>query len=105
MVLCLVIFYQTGFAIGNFSRAVTDFINVTEAKLTRVIIDLQQNTGGTVELAFRLSRDSSQTLILSQVAGVELTKWAASSEKLIQPTLMECHQWTRNTTTLFRASG
>jgi C-terminal processing protease CtpA/Prc len=52
MVLCLVIFYQTGFAIGNFSRAVTDFINVTEAKLTRVIIDLQQNTGGTVELAF-----------------------------------------------------
>jgi hypothetical protein len=52
-VLSIPSFGQTGFAIGNFSRAVTDFINnVTEAKLTRVVIDLQQNTGGTVELAF-----------------------------------------------------
>lgn len=52
-VLSIPTFGQTGYSIGNFSAAVSDFIsNVTEANLTRVVIDLQQNTGGTVELAF-----------------------------------------------------
>lgn len=52
-VLSLPSFGQTGYSIGNFSSAVSYFIsNVTEANLTRVVIDLQQNTGGTVELAF-----------------------------------------------------
>lgn len=52
-VLSIPTFSQSGYAIGNFSLAVSNFIdNVTEAKLARVVIDLQQNTGGTVELAF-----------------------------------------------------
>ncbi|KAF2130075.1 hypothetical protein P153DRAFT_315688 [Dothidotthia symphoricarpi CBS 119687] len=52
-VLSIPSFGQSGYAIGNFSQAITDFIfNVTDANLTRVVIDLQQNTGGAVELAF-----------------------------------------------------
>ncbi|KAF2855717.1 hypothetical protein T440DRAFT_485816 [Plenodomus tracheiphilus IPT5] len=52
-VLSLPSFGQTGYSIGNFSAAVSYFIaNVTNEGLTRVVIDLQQNTGGTVELAF-----------------------------------------------------
>lgn len=52
-VLSLPSFGQTGYSIGNFSAAVSYFIgNVTSEGLTRVVIDLQQNTGGTVELAF-----------------------------------------------------
>lgn len=52
-VLSIPSFGQTGYAISNFSAAISYFIsNVTEANLTRVVIDLQQNRGGTVELAF-----------------------------------------------------
>lgn len=52
-VLSLPTFGQTGYLIGNFSGAVSDFIgNVTKENITRVVIDLQQNQGGTVELAF-----------------------------------------------------
>lgn len=52
-VLSIPTFGQTGYSIGNFSAAVSYFIgNVTRENITRVVIDLQQNTGGTVELAF-----------------------------------------------------
>lgn len=52
-VLSLPTFGQTGYSIGNFSIAVSYFIgNVTATNLTRVVIDLQQNEGGIVELAF-----------------------------------------------------
>lgn len=52
-VLSLPTFDQTGFGIGNFSQSVADFLgNATEKKIKRVVIDLQQNSGGTVELAF-----------------------------------------------------
>ncbi|KAL6711648.1 hypothetical protein ACN47E_004582 [Coniothyrium glycines] len=52
-VLSIPSFGQTGYSIGNFSGAVSQFIsNVTTENITRVVIDLQQNTGGTVELAF-----------------------------------------------------
>lgn len=46
-------FAQYSDSIGDFSSAVSDFIsNTTKQGLKRVVIDLQQNTGGTVELAF-----------------------------------------------------
>ncbi|KAF5846397.1 hypothetical protein GGP41_003794 [Bipolaris sorokiniana] len=46
-------FAQYSDSIGDFSSAVGDFIsNTTKQGLKRVVIDLQQNTGGTVELAF-----------------------------------------------------
>jgi len=46
-------FAQYSDSIGEFSSAVSDFIsNTTKQGLKRVVIDLQQNTGGTVELAF-----------------------------------------------------
>ncbi|KAI8942579.1 hypothetical protein NX059_000637 [Plenodomus lindquistii] len=52
-VLSLPSFAQNGYAIQNFSIAVSNFIsNVTTQGLTRVVIDLQQNAGGTIELAF-----------------------------------------------------
>jgi hypothetical protein len=46
-------FAQYSDSIGDFSGAVSDFIsNTTKQGLKIVVIDLQQNTGGTVELAF-----------------------------------------------------
>lgn len=52
-VLSLPTFDQIGDSIGDFSAAVTWFVgNVTKENITRVVIDLQQNTGGSVELAF-----------------------------------------------------
>ncbi|KAJ8113756.1 hypothetical protein OPT61_g4183 [Boeremia exigua] len=52
-VLSIPSFTQFSDSIGNFSVAVSDFIsNTTEKGLERVVIDLQQNKGGTVELAF-----------------------------------------------------
>jgi hypothetical protein len=46
-------FAQYSDSIGDFSGVVSAFIsNTTKQGLNRVIIDLQQNTGGTVELAF-----------------------------------------------------
>ncbi|KAI4608971.1 hypothetical protein J4E80_008716 [Alternaria sp. BMP 0032] len=46
-------FAQYSDSIGDFSNAISDFIsNTTKQGLKRVVIDLQQNTGGTVELAF-----------------------------------------------------
>ncbi|EMD87799.1 hypothetical protein COCC4DRAFT_199910 [Bipolaris maydis ATCC 48331] len=48
-------FAQYSDSIGDFSGAVSEFIsNTTEQGLKRVVIDLQQNTGGTVELAFSM---------------------------------------------------
>lgn len=56
-VLSIPSFGQSGQAIDDFSGAVSNFIsNVTKENLTRVVIDLQQNTGGTVELAFSTFR-------------------------------------------------
>ncbi|CAK4035021.1 peptidase s41 family [Lecanosticta acicola] len=52
-VLSLPTFEQYGDAVDTFSQAVTDFINnATQRKATNVIIDLQQNPGGAVPLAF-----------------------------------------------------
>ncbi|KAF2801731.1 uncharacterized protein BDZ99DRAFT_402885 [Mytilinidion resinicola] len=52
-VLSIPTFDQFGWNIGNFSTAVRAFIDgATAANLSRVVIDLQQNTGGNVELAF-----------------------------------------------------
>ncbi|OAL56114.1 hypothetical protein IQ07DRAFT_530188 [Pyrenochaeta sp. DS3sAY3a] len=52
-VLSIPSFTQFSDSIGTFSAAVSDFIsNTTERRMRRVVIDLQQNTGGTVELAF-----------------------------------------------------
>lgn len=52
-VLSIPSFAQYGRAIQNFSEAVIQFIDgATDANLSRVVIDLQQNTGGTVVLAF-----------------------------------------------------
>ncbi|KAI4675302.1 uncharacterized protein J4E84_010194 [Alternaria hordeiaustralica] len=46
-------FAQYSDSIGDFSNAISDFIsNTTKQGLKRGVIDLQQNTGGTVELAF-----------------------------------------------------
>ena len=52
-VLSIPSFGQSGDAIAEFSGAVSHAIsNATNANVTRIVIDLQQNTGGTVELAF-----------------------------------------------------
>ncbi|KAI9708473.1 MAG: hypothetical protein M1820_003934 [Bogoriella megaspora] len=52
-VLSVPTFQQSGYSIANFSQTVTGFIDqATEANLSKVIIDLQQNTGGNVELVF-----------------------------------------------------
>ncbi|KAF2093751.1 hypothetical protein NA57DRAFT_21022, partial [Rhizodiscina lignyota] len=52
-VLSIPSFDQFGDNIGNFSKTVTKFIDSAQkAKLEHVIIDLQQNTGGTPVLAF-----------------------------------------------------
>lgn len=52
-VLSLPTFQQSGWSVGNFSLAVQETIdNGTAANLSRIIIDLQQNTGGTIELVF-----------------------------------------------------
>ena len=52
-VLSIPSFTQYSDSIGTFSGAVSNFIsNTTEAGLNRIVIDLQQNTGGTLELAF-----------------------------------------------------
>ena len=46
-------FDQSGWDVGNFSLTVQEFINgATAAKLSKVVIDLQQNTGGNIELVF-----------------------------------------------------
>jgi hypothetical protein len=52
-VLSIPSFAHYGYSISNFSSTVTNFINqALHENLTRVVIDLQQNTGGTLELAF-----------------------------------------------------
>ncbi|KAF2798053.1 hypothetical protein K505DRAFT_372009 [Melanomma pulvis-pyrius CBS 109.77] len=52
-VLSIPTFDQTGYGIGNFSETVAYFLgNASDKNLSRAIIDLQQNTGGTVELVF-----------------------------------------------------
>jgi Peptidase family S41 len=52
-VLSLPTFDQSGWSVGNFSQTVANFISrAQEAKLTHVVIDLQQNVGGNTELAF-----------------------------------------------------
>ncbi|KAF3048651.1 hypothetical protein E8E11_009174 [Didymella keratinophila] len=56
-VLSIPSFGQYGYGIGNFSSAVSEFIDATlAANLSRVVIDLQQNQGGTIELAFSTFR-------------------------------------------------
>ncbi|OCL11266.1 hypothetical protein AOQ84DRAFT_386953 [Glonium stellatum] len=56
-VLSLPTFQQSGWSVGNFSLAVQETINHgTAANLSRIIIDLQQNAGGTVELVFSTFR-------------------------------------------------
>lgn len=52
-VLSIPSFHHLDWDIGNFSAAVQDFIHGAQAaNLARIIIDLQQNDGGMVELAF-----------------------------------------------------
>lgn len=52
-VLSIPSFQQTGWAVGNFTTTVSYFIsNATEANLSRVVIDLQQNSGGALVLVF-----------------------------------------------------
>ncbi|KAF2703361.1 hypothetical protein K504DRAFT_495506 [Pleomassaria siparia CBS 279.74] len=56
-VLSIPSFGQYAWGIGNFSDTVSNFIDeATDANLTRLVIDLQQNTGGVVELAFSTFR-------------------------------------------------
>lgn len=56
-VLSIPSFGQSGYSIANFSGAVSDFISAAHGNgSTRIVIDLQQNTGGTVELAFSTFR-------------------------------------------------
>lgn len=56
-VLSIPSFDQVGLAVGNFSNTVDYFLgNATKAKVSRIVIDLQQNTGGTVELVFSTFR-------------------------------------------------
>lgn len=52
-VLSLPTFDQYDWNVGNFSATVAQFIDSAQAaNLSRVIIDLQQNSGGNIELAF-----------------------------------------------------
>lgn len=52
-VLSIPSFDQSGWDVGNFSLTVQEFVNgATAAKLSKVVIDLQQNTGGNIELVF-----------------------------------------------------
>jgi hypothetical protein len=52
-VLSIPTFKQTGDGIDSFSQAVTDFVgNATDRNASKIIIDLQQNDGGSVALAF-----------------------------------------------------
>ena len=85
-------FYQVGNDTINFADAVDDFINKTaEANVSRVIIDLQQNSGGKVLLALTTfsqffyglhpytgSRIRSQEL--ADILGSAYTEWWDSLE-------------------------
>lgn len=52
-VLSIPSFDQVGWGVGNFSGTVQNFVdNATDADISRVVIDLQQNSGGAVLLAF-----------------------------------------------------
>jgi len=52
-VLSIPSFDQAGWAVGNFTETVYNFItNTTKANLSRVVIDLQQNSGGALVLVF-----------------------------------------------------
>lgn len=52
-VLSIPSFSQSGWDIGNFSKTVDDFIGTAQKKnISKIIIDLQGNTGGLAELAF-----------------------------------------------------
>ncbi|KAI9657704.1 MAG: hypothetical protein M1821_002880 [Bathelium mastoideum] len=62
-VLSVPTFEQSGYDIGNFSSTVTEFIDkASEAKLSKVIIDLQQNTGGNEYLVFDMFRQFFPTM-------------------------------------------
>jgi hypothetical protein len=51
-VLSLPGFYQGGYGVSSFGDAIDEFINITtERNIKRVVIDLQQNSGGLVYLA------------------------------------------------------
>jgi hypothetical protein len=52
-VLSIPSFSQTGQAVGDFSQTVADFLDEAKKRnMSKAVIDLQQNTGGTVELVF-----------------------------------------------------
>jgi len=52
-VLSIPSFYQNGIDTSNFRQAIRDFIgNTSQTQVSRVIIDLQQNSGGLVFLAY-----------------------------------------------------
>jgi hypothetical protein len=52
-VLSIPSFYQNGVDTSNFRQAIRDFIgNASQSQVSRVIIDLQQNSGGLVFLAY-----------------------------------------------------
>lgn len=56
-VLSIPSFMEWGDGIGSFSQAVVDFINnATQQNASKVIIDLQQNSGGQESLAFEVFR-------------------------------------------------
>lgn len=56
-VLSIPSFSQSGYSIANFSRAVSEFLSSAASNgISRIVIDLQQNTGGTLELAFSTFR-------------------------------------------------
>jgi hypothetical protein len=91
-VLSIPSFYQVGNDTINFADAVSDFINqTTTRKVSRVIIDLQQNSGGKVLLALTTfkqffyglqpytgSRIRSQKL--ADILGAAYTEWWDSIE-------------------------
>ncbi|KAI9654678.1 MAG: hypothetical protein M1821_005885 [Bathelium mastoideum] len=87
-VLSIPTFLQYGYDVTNFSQTVADFINnASSSKVSKhVIIDLQQNTGGSIALAFNtfmqffpqfepFAGSRRRSHMLGNVLGDALTPW------------------------------
>ncbi len=93
--------------IGAFSDAVRRLHQPgrREAKLSQVIIDLQGNSGGLVELAFVTFRQFFLALTPSRGAGGGAISFANAGRRLSPTTGMPCRKTTRTRRISRRASG
>lgn len=92
-VLSIPSFLQLDAEVGTYSDAVSTFLgNATSQNVTRIIIDLQQNSGGSVLLAFDVFRQIFSTIEpyaasrmrsheLADILGSTYTKWWNSLER------------------------